>query len=111
MVTAMRTASWTTWLLVRIRPSGVKTNPEPPPRRSCGSPERVRPARLMHFDIHHRRAHALDRAGYRGRIRIQQGIVGDGMGFGERFGVWASGAGKVQQGREGHFNLVDTHDE
>ena len=37
-------ASCTTWLLVRIRPSGVKTNPEPPPWRSRGSPERVRPA-------------------------------------------------------------------
>ena len=32
-------APWTTWLLVRIRPSGVKMNPEPlPPIGPCGWP-------------------------------------------------------------------------
>jgi len=30
---------------------------------------------LMYFDIHHRRAHALDRAGYRRRVGIEQGSV------------------------------------
>ena len=74
-VTAIRTASCTTWLLVRISPSGVNTNPDPPPRRSRGSPERVRPAALMHFNIHDRRTHALDRARHCRRIGVEQGIV------------------------------------
>ncbi len=44
-VTSIRVASCTTWLLVRINPSGVNTKPEPPPRRSRGSPERGSPER------------------------------------------------------------------
>ena len=43
-VTSMRVASCTTWLLVRIKPSGCKTKPEPPPRRSRGSPRPARPS-------------------------------------------------------------------
>ena len=41
---AIREASCTTWLFVSTSPSGLNTNPDPPPCRSRGSPLRARPA-------------------------------------------------------------------
>ena len=39
-VTSSRSASWTTWLLVRMYPLEVKTNPEPVPRFDRPRPDR-----------------------------------------------------------------------
>jgi hypothetical protein len=50
VVIAMRDASCTTWLFVRISPSGVKINPEPPPCCSRRSPDRDRPGVLSGKD-------------------------------------------------------------
>ena len=42
-------APWTTWLLVRMRPSGVKTNPEPCPP-SPRRPAAARPSSMVTTD-------------------------------------------------------------
>ena len=70
----MRVASCTTWLLVRIRPSGVNTKPEPPPCRSRGSPERLL-RRLRDIDLDYRRAELLRSAHDRLRVGIEQGGI------------------------------------
>jgi len=44
--------------VVRINPSGVNTNPEPPPWRSRGSPERL--SGLCDADLHYRKDDLLE---------------------------------------------------
>ena len=57
----------TTWLLVRISPSGVKQTPEPPP---CSD-----------VDLDDGRPHRLDGANHRLRIRVEQVAVVIGFGW------------------------------
>ena len=68
-------APCTTWLLVRISPSGATTTPEPlPPREGppgIGDRIRSRPRRARHLDMHHGGTHELDGADDRARIGIE----------------------------------------
>ena len=86
-VTPSLVAPCTTWLLVKIKPSGVKTNPEPLPRTSAGRRDGD-PCRLSaivpHFDIDYRRADFLRRSGHRSGISVQQAVV---VGWPDRLGT------------------------
>jgi hypothetical protein len=69
-VTSMSAAPWTTWLLVRMKPSGVKRKPDPPPR-PCRPERRGR----LHLDGDDRRADFLGDLDDGLGVSVQQAAV------------------------------------
>jgi hypothetical protein len=67
------------------------------------------PGGLMHFNIHHRRTHALNRAGHRGGIGVEQGIVNRDASRDPGLIIPPGSIRQIQRRKSRHLKLIKTH--